>query len=181
MSISRDEVIKTLDLLAGPLGPLTSQDERLERQERWVDNGGVELFDALVGLVVSPPMDAQLQYANLDDWSTLLIEVAGTLGKRHPEVALSRLLPLLEDDQARASAIDILGGVGDVDAVPALGRLMLGGCLGEDDLVHLAGALGEIGGGEACRQLAQLRQALTPGQSALQQEIEIAVQAAHCE
>jgi hypothetical protein len=181
MSISRDEVIKMLDVLAGPLGPLTSQDERLERQDSWVDNGGVELFEVLVGLVVSPPTDAQLQYANLDDWSTLLVEVAGTLGKRHPEVALSRLLPLLQDDQARAAAIDILGGVGDVRAVPDLGGLMLGGRLGEDDLVHLAGALGEIGGGEACRLLAQLRQALTPGQSALQQEIEIAAQAAHCE
>jgi hypothetical protein len=181
VSISQDEVIKTLDLLAGSLGPLMSQAERLERQDRWVDNGGVELFEALVGLVASPPMDAQLQHANLDDWSTLLVEVAGTLGKRHPEVALSRLLPLLEDDQARAAAIDILGGVGDVRAVPALGRLMVGGRLGEDELVHLAGALGEIGGDEACRQLAQLRQALTPGQSALQQEIEIAAQAAHCE
>jgi HEAT repeat protein len=181
MSISRDAVIKTLDLLAGPLGPLTSQDERLERQDRWIDHGGVELFEALVGLVVSPPMEAQLQYANLDDWSTLLVEVAGTLGKRHAEVALSLLLPLLEDSHARAAVIDILGGVGDVRAVPEFGRLMLGGRLGEDELVHLAGALGEIGGDEACRQLAQLRQAATPGQSELQREIEIAVQAAHRE
>jgi len=57
---------------------------------------------------------------------------------------------------------------------------MQGRGLGEDDLVRLAGALGEIGGDEACRLLAQLRQAVTPAQPALRREIDIAVQAARC-
>jgi len=181
MPISRNEVIETRDALAAPLGPLTSHDERLERQDRWVEEGGVELLEALIALVSSPPVDDQLQHASLDEWSMLLVEVAGTLGKRHPEVALQRLLPLLEDDHARAAAIDILGSVGDARAVPELGRLMRGRRFSEDDLVHLAGALGEIGGEEACRLLAQLRQAVTPGQRELRQEIDIAVQAARCE
>jgi HEAT repeat protein len=181
MPISRDEVIETLDALAAPLGPFTSHGDRLERQDRWVDDSGVELLEVLVALVASPPGEDQLRHASLDDWSTLLVEVAGTLGKRHPEVALQRLLPLLEEDRARAAAIDILGSVGDARTVPELGRLMRSRRLGEDDLVHLAGALGEIGGDEACRLLAQLRQTVTPGQGELRQEIEIAVQAARCE
>jgi HEAT repeat protein len=180
MPISRDEVTETLDALAAPLGPLTSHDERLERQDRWVDDGGVELLEALVALVASPPVEGQLQHVSLDDWNTLFVEVAGTLGKRHPEPALQRLLPLLEGGHARAAAIDILGSVGDARAVPELGRLMRGYRLGEDELVHLAGALGEIGGDEACRLLAQLRQAVTPGQRELRREIDIAVQAARC-
>jgi hypothetical protein len=57
---------------------------------------------------------------------------------------------------------------------------MQGRRLGEDDLVRLAGALGEIGGDEACRLLAQLRQAVTPAQRELRREIDIAVQAARC-
>lgn len=180
MPISRDEVIETLDVLAAPLGPLTSHDERLERQDQWVDDGGVELLEALVALVASPPVEDQLQHASLDDWNTLLVEVAGTLGRRHPEVALQRLLPLLEDDHARVAAIDILGSVGDARAVTEFGRLMRARRFGEDDLVHLAGALGEIGGDEACRLLAQLQQAVTPGQRELRQEIDIALEAARC-
>jgi HEAT repeat protein len=89
-------------------------------------------------------------------------------------------MPLLDDDRARASAIDILGSVGEARAVPRLGQSMQGDRLEEDDLIHLAGALGEIGGDEACRLLAQLRQAATPAQRDLQREIDIAMQAARC-
>ena len=180
MPIPRNEIIDTLDTLAGPLGPQTSLDERLERQDRWVDEGGVDLLEALLGVVASPPSEEQLQYASLDDWNTLLVEVAGALGKRNPELALQRLLPLLDDDDARAAAVDILGSVGDVRAVPRLGQLMQGRRLGEDDLVRLAGALGEIGGDDACRLLAQLRQAVTPAQPELRREIDIAMQTARC-
>jgi HEAT repeat protein len=180
MPIPRDEIIETLDALAAPLGPQTSHDERLARQDRWVDEGGVELLEALLGVVAWPPPEEQLQYASLDDWNTLLVEVTGALGKRYPEVALQRLLPLLDDEQARAAAVDVLGSVGDTRAVPRLGQLMEGHRLGEDVLVRLAGALGEIGGDEACRLLAQLRQAVTPAQQELRHEIDIAVQAARC-
>lgn len=180
MSIPRTEILKTLDALAGPLGPQTSLDERLERQDRWVDEGGIELLEALLAVVASPPSEEQLEYASIDDWTTLLVEVTGALGKRHPEAALQRLLPLLDDDHARPTAIDILGSVGDARALPRLGQLMQSRGLDEGDLVRLAGALGEIGGDEACRLLAQLRQAATPAQQELRHEIDIAVQAARC-
>lgn len=180
MPISRTEIIKTLDALAGPLGPQTSLDERLERQDRWVEEGGVELLEALLAVVASPPSEEQLEYASLDDWNTLLVEVAGALGKRNPEVALQRLLLLLDDEQARPTAIDILGSVGDTRALPRLAELLQSRRLGDDDLVRLAGALGEIGGDEACRLLAQLRQAVTPAQQELRREIDIAVQTARC-
>jgi len=49
-----------------------------------------------------------LSAGGVGDWNTLLIEVAGALGKRHPDVALRRLLPLLDDDHARVAAIGIL-------------------------------------------------------------------------
>ena len=100
MPIPRNQIIETLDALAGPLGPQTSLDERLERQDRWVDEGGVDLLEALLGVIASPPSEEQLQYASLDDWNTLLVEVAGAPGKRYPEVALPRLLPVLDDDHA---------------------------------------------------------------------------------
>lgn len=180
MPITREEIVETLDALAAPLGPQTSPEERLEQQDRWANEGGVELLEALLAVVASPPAEERLRYASLDDWNTLLVEVAGALGKRYPEIALQRLSPVLDDDHARATAVDILGGVGDVRAVPRFGQLIQGRRLDDIDLVHVAGALGEIGGGEACRLLAQLRRALTPGQEELKREIDIAEQVAHC-
>lgn len=179
-AISRDDAIAALDRFAGPLGPMTSPEERLDEQARWVASGGAELLEILVGLVASPPADDRLRHAGVDDWTHVLVEAAGALGHRHPEVALPRLLPVLDDARARGTAIAILGGVGDARAVAPIGQLIRAGALGSDDLVRAACALGEIGGTEACQLLAQLQQSLAPGQGELRQEIEIAVQAAGC-
>jgi hypothetical protein len=43
MLIPRDQIIDTLDVLAAPLGPQTSLDERLDRQDRRVDEGGFDM------------------------------------------------------------------------------------------------------------------------------------------
>lgn len=180
MDMNRDDVIDTLAELAGPLGPFTAHDERLQRQDHWVEAGGVELFEALVDLIASPPPLARLRNASVDDWSSLLVEIAGTLGKRHRDVAMGRLLPLLDDERARPAVIDVLGGVGDSRAVADLERLVRDRRLGSDELVRLAGALGEIGGDAACRLLQQLRDAATPGQGELLQEVDIALQMAGC-
>ena len=169
-------MIAMLDALAAPLGPLTSHEDRLTQQDRWVDEGGVALLEALLAVLAAPPAQAQLRYARLDDWATLLVEIAGALGARHPDVALARLLPLLANASVRVAAIDVLGSVGDARAVPALDQLIQGGHLSEDELVHVAGALGEIGGDAVCELLARLRETTTSDQ--LVREIAIAEQMA---
>jgi HEAT repeat protein len=181
MAMHRDEVIETLAGLAAPLGPFTTHDERLQRQDRWVDAGGVELLEALVDLIASPPAEDRLGATNVEDWTSVLVEVAGTLGARHPDVALRHLLPLLDHERSRGAAIDVLGAAGDARAVPELERLVRGGQLGTDDLVHVAGALGEIGGEHACRLLEQMRAAVPPDQDELLEEIEIALEIAGSE
>lgn len=174
----RDEVIATLVGLAAPLGPFTTHDERLEQQDRWVDEGGAALLEALVDLIAAPPPAERLGDASPEDWSILLVEVAGTLGNRHPDLALERLLPLLDDQRARATAIDVLGGVGDMRAVPELQRLVRSRRLDTDELMHIAGALGEIGGEAACDALRLLRESAAEGE--LRQEIDVALELAGC-
>jgi hypothetical protein len=177
--VNRDEGIETLAALAAPLGPFTSQAERLACQDQWVDTGGGELLEMLLDLAAAPPSADRLGHASLDDWNSLLVEVAGTLGKRHPEHAIERLLPLLDSELDRATAIDILGGVGDARAVPALDRLVRDQRLGTDDLIRVAGALGEIGGDHACRLLMQMQETALD-HAELVQEITAAMQMAGC-
>jgi hypothetical protein len=50
-------------------------------QNGWLDERTCVL-EALLALLTSPPAEEQLRHASLDDWNTLLVEVAGTLGKR---------------------------------------------------------------------------------------------------
>jgi hypothetical protein len=182
MAMNRDDVVEALTALAAPLGPFVSHEELLERQDRLVDAGGVELFDVLVELIVSPPSAERVRDAGMDDWNMVLVEVAGALGTLHPDVAMRRLLPLLDGEGARPAVIDILGLVRDVRAIPELARLVRGGGLDTDEMVHLAGALGGIGGAAACRLLQQMRETATPDHHGeLLREIDIALQAGGCQ
>lgn len=180
MAMHRDHVIDTLADFAGPLGPLISHDEQLARQDRWVEAGGVELLEALIDLIASPPPAERLGNVDLDDWNVVLVEIAGTLGEQYPDAAIQRLVPLLDQPRARSLAIDVLGGVGDARAVAPLGRLLQHRALDADQMIRLAGALGSIGGAPACDLLHQLRAAAPPGDGELQQEIAIALELAGC-
>lgn len=114
MSVQRDEVIKVLAVLAGPLGPpvepLANLDERLDFQDRWIDTGGIELLDVILDLIATPPPLEQLQLhpVHVDNWTSLLIEIAGILAKRYPDAAMPRLLPLLADERTRPTALEVI-------------------------------------------------------------------------
>lgn len=178
--MQRDEVIETLAALAAPLGPLTSIDAWLAWQARWIDEGGLPLFNALADLLVAPPREEQLRGTSLDEWRDMLVEIASILAKRNRDAAVERLLPLLDQEQARTAVIEILGAIADPRAVPELARLVRDRRVAARDLVPLACTLGEIGGPAACDLLAHLEETATPDQRELLQEIEIARQAAGC-
>lgn len=177
MTMNRDEVIEALASFAGPLGPMTTLEERLERQDRWVDQAGPELLAALAGIVDSPPQPLP---ASSDDWEVLVVEIASKAGAAHPDEALAQFLPLLQRPGARAIVVDALGGVADARAVSALGELLARADLTEDDRIRIAGALGDIGGDEACRLLRGMKAAAAPEEDELHQEIDIALSSAVC-
>src|SRR5690349_10565963 len=74
-SMQRDDVIETLTALAAPLGPFTSIDAWLKSQARWIDEGGLPLFNALMDLLVAPPREEQLRGTSIDEWRDMLVEI----------------------------------------------------------------------------------------------------------
>jgi hypothetical protein len=74
--------------------------------------------------------------------------------------------------------VDILGSVGDRRAVPSMGHLLARHGLTADERVRVAGALGDIGGDEACRLLRETQAATRATDRELRYEIEIALRAA---
>jgi hypothetical protein len=137
----RDEVIAALARFAGPLGPLTSFDEHLDRLDRWVAQAGPDLLAVLATIVDSPPEPLP---APPDDWEVLVVEVAGRVGAAHRDAAMTHLLPLLDRAHARAIAADILGSVGDARALAPLAALLAGADLTEDERIRIADALTDI-------------------------------------
>jgi hypothetical protein len=141
MPVSRDEVIAALASFAGPLGPLTSFDENVDRRDRWVADAGPDLLATLASIVDWPP---EPRPAPPDDWEVLVVEVAGRVGAAHRDAAMTHLLPLLDRPHARAIAVDILGSVGDSRALAPLEALLAGADLTEDDRIRIADAVGDI-------------------------------------
>jgi HEAT repeat protein len=177
MTRHRDEVIGALASFAGPLGPLTTLEERLARQDRWVDEAGAELVGVLAGVVDSPP---RLLPGPPDDWEVTLVELASRAGSAHADEAIAHFVPLLERPHARAIAVDVLGGVGDPRAVPPLGALLSRSDIDRDERLRSAGALGDIGGDEACRLLREMQGATPVDDRELHDEIAISLRTAGC-
>jgi hypothetical protein len=177
MTMNRDEVIEALASFAGPLGPMTTLEERLERQDRWVDQAGPELLAVLASIVELPPQPLP---APPEDWEVLVVEIASKAGAAHPDAALDQLLPLLQRPGARSIAVDVLGGVADPRAIPALGELLSRPDVRDDDRVRVAGALGDIGGDEACRLLRAMKTDTPLTERELHSEIDIALRSAGC-
>jgi HEAT repeat protein len=182
MPLDLDEVLDTLAALAGPLGPLGSLEERSAAEQRWIAEGGAELLEALAAIAAAPMLQARLGAATAADAELLLVEAAGALGRQHPDLALARFVPLLADAHAgRATAISVLGEMGDRRAVAALARIADDAGLNDDERIRLACSLGEIGGADACAVLRRMRDRAGANSPALAQEIAIALESARCE
>jgi HEAT repeat protein len=141
MPSHRDEVIAALARFAGPLGPLTSLDEHLDRLDHWVAQASPDTLAALASIVDSPPDPLP---APPDDWEVVIVEVAGRVGAAHRDAAMTHLLPLLDRSHARAVAADILGSVGDPRALAPLAALLASANLTEDERIRIADALADI-------------------------------------
>jgi hypothetical protein len=174
MTMNRNDVIAALASFASPLGPLTTLEERLERQDRWVDSAEPGLVAVLAGIVQSPPDPLP---AIPDDWEVLLVEVAGKVAHAYPDEAITHFVPLLDLPLARAVATDILGSVGDTRAVTRLSGLLGMPELSDDERIRVVGALGEIGGPEAHRLLQDVKASTPSSHQELHRELDIALAA----
>jgi hypothetical protein len=156
--MERDELIERLDVCAGPVTPFMTNIPLLQWHSWCEKAAGLDLFEALVDLIATPPPAGRVRYATVDEWHQVLRLSTGWVGKRHPDMAMRRLLPLLDDDRARLAVIEVLGYVGDDRALPELDRLVQDGCLCHAELVALAETLADIGGEAAWRLLQHLRE-----------------------
>jgi hypothetical protein len=180
MVMNRDALLAKLAELAGPLGPLVSVSERRDAQDRWADEGGLALLDTLTDLLLERPLAEVVPAADVDDVEILVVEILARISGRDPDRARSQLQRLLRVPSARGVAIDVLGASGGMPAVGLLASLRRETTLDAATQLRLAGALGEIGGDEACAELRALASTAATDDTELLQEIKIAQQRAGC-
>jgi hypothetical protein len=174
--MTRKEVIKKVAQLSGPLGPFESLDERTRQRNEWAAAGEDEVIDLLSDILVNPPDAAQFRQATSEDFELELSELLILLGQHDPTQLIQKIGPLLTNGRARPTIIGVIGALGVEDGIRWLTPLVESAQLTGDELVRLAGALGEIGGPAARLLLEQMRASTPAGMTDVLQEINIALQ-----
>ena len=174
MAIS--ELIPQLVGFSGPLGPLESLEERIRRREEWIAATESDIVGLLLEILIHPPNVAELRPATRDDFEQEITEVLTLLGQRDTSSFLQRVGPLLVNDQARSTLIEVTGALRRQEGIYWLRTLLDSVELTEDELIRLASALGEIGGLEARMLLERMRLSVSSEMKGVHREIDIALQ-----
>jgi HEAT repeat protein len=175
---SRTRAMDMLTALALPLAPEESIQDRDARRVQWLLDSGPDLFDVLLDLLILPPTPGELFPATREDVEGEISEAIGALGRQDPVASLDRIARLLVDANVRPAAIDAIAALGDTGGIPILRSLLGSRTLSDDELVRVAGALGEIGGRDAQDVLREMQILVPPDRDDVMQEIEIALRAA---
>lgn len=170
-----DELIQQLVGFSGPLGPLESLEERIRRRDKWVAAMENDIVDLLLEVLIHPPDVAELRPATREDFEIEITEVLTLLGQRDPYSFLHRVGPLLVNDQARSTLIEVIGALQQHEGIYWL-RPLLDVELNEEELIRLACALGEIRGLEARMLLERMRSSVSSEMKGVHREIDIALQ-----
>jgi hypothetical protein len=160
---------------AGPLGPLRSFDERIEQKQRWMSEVDDSAFDLLLDILVDPPGESEMRQVDPEDYEFELSELLTGVGRRDPAGALAKVGPLAADRRIRPVVIDVIGGLGAPAGVDWLEGLLRSEALSQDELVRVASALGELGGGRARALLEGMRRRYADATPEVQKEIEVAL------
>jgi len=174
--MTRGELINQLAGFSGPLGPLESLEERIRRRDEWVAATESDIVGLLLEVLMHPPDVAELLPATRGDFELEISEVLTLLGQRDPSSFLERVGPLLVNDQARSTLIEVIGALQRQEGIYWLRTLLDSVELTEDGLIRLACALGEIKGLEARVLLERMRSSISSEMKSVHREIDIALQ-----
>ncbi|MDF0668204.1 MAG: hypothetical protein P0119_19335 [Nitrospira sp.] len=174
--MTRGEVIKQLAGFSGPLGPLESLEERIRRRDKWLAVTDSDIAGLLLEVLMHPPDVAELLPATRDDFELEISEVLTLLGQRDPSSFLERVGPLLVNDRARPTLIEVIGALRRQEGIYWLRTLLNSAELTEDEHIRLACALGEIKGLEARMLLERIRLSISSEMKSVRREIDIALQ-----
>lgn len=176
--MNREGVIQALRDFAGPLGPFESLDAKLDRRDAWAAGADDSTRAALADVLAHPPAPADLTPADPEAAEVELTEMLVALAHADPPRFLIEFGPLANDHTARPILIDALGGLGHTEGLDVLQRVLQDDTATEDELVRLAGALGEIGGDSARGLLTEMRSQYAERGHRLAQAIDTALQVA---
>ena len=177
--MTRQDVIAALLDMLRPLGPMGDLETREQEEAAWATQaaGDGSAIAALVDLASNPPTGEERGRAAEETLQAQVAHVLALVGARAPEAVLDRVGPLATHEQARATAIEVIGAIGEPAGLRWLAPLVDAGDLSDDEATWLASSLGDIGTPEARTLLERLGAQTPPERASVIREIQIALDA----
>jgi len=170
------ELVQQLAGFSSPLGPLESLEERIRRRDAWIAAAGSGIVGSLLEILIHPPDVSDIRPTTRDDFELEVAEVLMLVGQRDPPSFLQSVGPLIANNQARPTLIEVIGALRRQEGIYWL-RIILDSIeLTEDELTRLACAFGEIGGSEARMLLERMRASVSDEIKSVHREIDIALE-----
>lgn len=169
-------IVEALIEFAGPLGPLTTPQQRQAGRDVWRQQLDETDLPALIGVLMSPPHKMLSDPDALDAFEAELADALTAAGRGNPALLLASLEEPLSRAGSRQVAIAAIGTLGDPAGVDVLARVSQNNDLTADELEWLACALGDIGTAAAAKALRILRERRGADDTSVQQEIDIALE-----
>lgn len=173
---ARSDIVHALVAMLGPLGPFTEPSERDAEEEAWAARAAADpsAIAGLIELVRDPPSAGELGRVSADAFQAELAHVLALVGAAAPDAVIDEVGGLLDEPRARATAIEVLGAIGDPAGVRWLAPLV-DRELSDDEATWLASSLGELATPEVRALLERLRARTPPERTSVVREIQIAL------
>jgi HEAT repeat protein len=154
-------------------------EEREQEEHAWAARaaGDSTAIAGLLDLIRNPPTGDERGRASEEAFRSQLTHLLTLVGRHLPGRTIDAIGPLTGDALTRATAIEVIGGIGDPGGLKWLVPLVDAGDLSEDEATWLASALGDIGTAEAKRLLERFGAHVAPERTNLLREIQIALDA----
>jgi len=174
--MTRPEIITALVRMLRPLGPDGDPEQRDEEEAAWATRAAADArtMRELFELARNPPTAVDRGRVSEEAFQAQLAHVLAVAGAHDPAAALEQLGPLTHDRRARATAIEVIGTIGDPAGLRWLAPLVDVGDLSDDEATWLASSLGDIGSTEALRLLDRLAARTAGERASVHREIQIA-------
>ncbi|HEY0475980.1 MAG TPA: hypothetical protein VGD37_00565 [Kofleriaceae bacterium] len=174
--MTRQDVIAALVRMLRPLGPEGDPAQREEEEAAWTTRaaGDSTILAALLDLTRNPATENERGRISAEAFQEQLAHVLSLAGAFAPAAVIDRVGALTQALRARATAIEVLGTIGDPAGLRWLVPLVDSGELSEDEASWLASSLGDIGTPEARVLLDRLAARTSREHAGVHREIQIA-------
>ena len=177
--MTRRQVIDSLLGMLGPLGPFGDPAQREDEEAAWAAKAASDstTMTELLGLAHTPATANERGRVSEANFQSQLAHILALVGAHAPMKVLDGVGPLTQEPRARATAIEVIGAIGEPAGLRWLDPLVDTAGLSEDEATSLACALGEIGTAEAEVSLHRLRTNTPRDRASVHREIQIAQEA----